>query len=298
MNGDAAPMIWPTIGWNLTLLERARDRGARCLLTGLGGDQIFNGDPRTFAAFARSDGWHKAFASARRLQGHSGRLSLYRSARLLVAPPVVSALPVVRRMRTQRIALRRWPWAGARLRDFILERSAAPPDREWASYTSELRLERLVRRDFMRHAELRGQLESLTGMVRTNPLMDDELLTTVASFPQHTLFFGDRQRGLFRYAMRQILPDSLRLRPDKARMEPGIAEMVGQSDLNALRSLAQMKRLADLGLVEPKAYRRHFETVLFDGGGHPDWLVIWPALAVEAFLRSSWPDHGKGQHGQ
>jgi hypothetical protein len=92
-------------------------------------------------------------------------------------------------------------------------------------------------------------------------------------------------------AMRQMLPERLCLRPDKARIEPGIADTMTTSNVAVLRDLASMTMLGDLGLVDPPLYRRHFEAVVSAGRQSLDWLAIWPALAVERFLRLRWAAH-------
>ncbi len=165
---------------------------------------------------------------------------------------------------------------------------AAPPNREWRNITGETKFKRLADRNLLRVAETRGQMDAASGVAGVDPLRDSEIVALVASLPQEMLLYGGHQRGLFRHAMRHLLPEGPRLRPDKARFEPAIAEMVAGSDLAHLRHLAGMTMLADIGLVEPKAYRRQFDEVLSQGGESRDWLTIWPALSVEAFARRHW----------
>jgi hypothetical protein len=138
----------------------------------------------------------------------------------------------------------------------------------------------------MRISETRGQMEAASGLMRIDPLLDDELVSLVASFPQECLLQGDRQRGLQRLALQQVLPESVRMRPTKARFEPAIASMVRVSDLQRLRELANMRTLHEMGLVEPRGYQQHFETVLRAGALSTSWLAVWPALSIEAFVRA------------
>jgi hypothetical protein len=166
------------------------------------------------------------------------------------------------------------------------------PDLEWAAPTTQTRFRRLLRSDLLTLAEARGQMEAASGLAQIDPLTDDEVVATVASVPQEALLHDEWPRGLLRHATRQILPESLRLRPDKARFEPAIVDMLEGDGMAGLRELASMRLSAELGLVEPPIYRRHFEAVVAAGAESPDWLAIWPALAVEAFLRSSAPSAG------
>src|SRR4029434_2200660 len=97
----------------------------------------------------------------------------------------------------------------------------------------------------------------------------------LAGLPQELLLLDDRQRGLLRYAMRRMLPDRLRLRPDKARVEPAIVDLAHGENLALLRDLAGMRLLGELGLVDPRLYRRHFDAVLADGGKKHRSLGAW-----------------------
>jgi hypothetical protein len=52
------------------------------------------------------------------------------------------------------------------------------------------------------------------------------------------------------------------------------------------RSLANPTALADLGLVEPRAFREDFDGFVSNPEAHPDgWMRLWPVLASEAFVR-------------
>jgi hypothetical protein len=82
-----------------------------------------------------------------------------------------------------------------------------------------------------------------------------------------------------------FLPEEVRTRGGKAYMEPASAGMVASAGgFAAFEGLARMDRLADLGLVDPKRFRKHFERLAHQPMG-PHWWSVWPALAVEEFLR-------------
>jgi asparagine synthase (glutamine-hydrolysing) len=289
MIADEMPFIWPSTAGIFTAHVRARDRGADVVLTGQGGDQVFNGDTRVFAKHAVGGDWYGAISRITRFPGYSGSGSFLRIAKRVLGPPVVSAFPYIRRVKRRRIASRRWPWAGPKLREVLRDTYVSEaPDREWMSFTSELKFRRLIFRDFLHIAETRGQMEAASGLTQIDPLLDDELVSLVASVPQQLLLFGDRSRGLYRHSLREMVPESVRLRRGKALFECAIAAMVGGTDLRLLRDLASMRMLGQLGLVDPQGYRPHFEAVLAAGGATFDWMAVWPALAVEAFVRRQW----------
>ena len=64
------------------------------------------------------------------------------------------------------------------------------------------------------------------GIQRMDPLLDDELIAFVCSLPPAFLLHGGQTRGLLRAAMKGLVPDAVRLRTDKAKFEPAMAEAV------------------------------------------------------------------------
>jgi asparagine synthetase B (glutamine-hydrolysing) len=282
---DGAPSIWPT--WSGLALAhiKARQQGAEVILTGMGGDHVFNGDPRSLAQQVQTGRVRQAVSDLSRFYEESRMRAAARLARLLLTP-VVEVLPSWLRVRRRRYVSDRWPWAGRRLRILAREKYVhAPDDQEWMGATSEARFQRLITHDFLHMAETRGQMEATTGLMRSDPLLDDELVSAVAGFPQPSLLLNFRNRGLFRHAMRGRLPERLRSRSDKANFRLAIAELLERSDLSALRSLAKMRYCADLALVEPRLFEKHFEEALAARAETDDWAALWPALSVEAFLQ-------------
>src|SRR5258708_33345152 len=104
-------------------------------------------------------------------------------------------------------------------------------------------------------ALLRAQQEEATQCRRANPLFDDEVLRLVATLSPLALFAGEYRRGLLRWSMADVLPEPVKARVNKAYMEPAIARMVrAAGGFEPLRDLARVRRLADLGLVEPSRF--------------------------------------------
>jgi asparagine synthase (glutamine-hydrolysing) len=134
-------------------------------------------------------------------------------------------------------------------------------------------------------ADERGQHEVAIGIPRLDPYLDAELIEFIFSVPADMLLYGHRMRGLYRHAMRGVLPESLRLRPDKASFEPAIRELFdGAARDPRFQELLKMEALGDLGMVEPRPYREAL-THTIAGHSKRGWLETWPALAVEAFVR-------------
>jgi hypothetical protein len=49
--------------------------------------------------------------------------------------------------------------------------------------------------------------------------------------------------------------------------------------------LIAMTALGDLGLVEPKAFRRSFGELVREPLNGRLWMELWPAITAEAFVR-------------
>jgi asparagine synthase (glutamine-hydrolysing) len=138
--------------------------------------------------------------------------------------------------------------------------------------------------DLVRVADLRGQFERESQLVERCPYLDAKVVEFVASVPRETRFSGHSDRGLFREAMRGLLPESLRMRSDKARYECMFSEVGSSAYANgALSRLVRMEALGDLRLVDPVAFRAALAKAVADGDGSA-WGDAWPALSAEAFL--------------
>lgn len=282
---DAAPSTWPTTSWNIRQLEIAREHGADVALTGGGGDEVFDGDLRVFAERARSGAWLRASLAAARLREPGERTPLGRVRDLVVRRVASDLLPAWLRKAHGRRAADAPAWSGSRLRAFV--------EREHVATRSRRSTDGAARFDAFAHdphlanaSDMRGQLETASGCVRVEPYLDDDLVEFVAGLPPSLLFHDDRMRGLFRLAMRGLVPERLRLRRDKASCIAALREALDASGgLASLAELATMRALGDLGLVEPAKFSARFDDFVRAPMLGGIWMEIWPALAVEAFAR-------------
>jgi asparagine synthetase B (glutamine-hydrolysing) len=269
------------------MMARARAHGAECVLSGAGGDDIFDGEPRAIAARARRGELLRAVRAARAHRGVEAPRS--RTVAWVLRPLLASLTPTAVRLR---LARRRPPsipaWAGPALREYLermRERSLA-------------QLPRLLSEgvfvdpdDVERHrvniAWLRHQEEIASGIEERDPFLDRELIATVDGFDPEWLLTGGIRRGLFRAALADLLPAPFLDREDKARFEPALMRVTGApAGLERMRDLASADELASLGLVEPQPFRRAFEAFLAAPDEGPPWMTTWAALGVERFLRA------------
>ena len=76
--------------------------------------------------------------------------------------------------------------------------------------------------------------------------MDDDLVEFLASVRPDRLLHGGWVRGLFRHAIRDLVPDQVRMRPDKANFELALLDLVrAAGGFDAFEPLLTMTALAD-----------------------------------------------------
>lgn len=284
---DAAPLNVATGPMEIEVMARGREHGAEVVLTGAGGDELLDGDPRALAGLVRAGRPKEALRAARALRGFEWQpRSLFG---WLLRPLFVERVPRAIRLWRARRA-RPWipEWSGPALRaagERSRERALARLDERLSRRATQERAPSEIYRVF--HAWYRHQMEVATGAARRDPYLDRRLVAFVHGLPPEWLLVGDIRRGLFREAMRGLLPESLRMREDKASFEPAMfrwVESVG--GFESFRHLVSMEHLASLGLVEPSKVAPAFEELARNPITTYGWGSVWPALSVEAFLRA------------
>jgi asparagine synthase (glutamine-hydrolysing) len=287
---DRAPMSEPTTAVTLTLAREHRARGGSRLLTGTAGDAIFGGDMGTFARQAQRGHPIAALRAAARLKAWGVSTARSRVDFLVVRPLVKAALPLsLLRRATALNRRRRAPvWAGERLKGLLAggafddgtsSRREGKDDRSWLDPLSRSAA-------FLDYSEFRSQVELKTGCQWVDPVLDVDLVEFLASLPPETLFHGGYVRGLLRLALRGLVPESLRLRTDKAGFESALVELMESAGgFATLEPLADTKALADLRLVEPRRFRERFDQLVRAPLDEYLWPEVWPVLAAEAFVR-------------
>jgi asparagine synthetase B (glutamine-hydrolysing) len=150
-------------------------------------------------------------------------------------------------------------------------------------------------------ADCAGQVLALTGCAPVDVFLDSEFIRFVLQIDPILLSHGHEYRGLYRLAMKGVLPERLRTRQDKGRFEPGVAAAaLGADAVDMLRDLASLQSLRGRGLVDPIPFGPIFDLWLaaVRRGERVDsdpaderWEQVWQLLSIEAFLRK----HGRGR---
>ena len=289
---DAQPQVFFGTCGEMLLWSAGAAAGADVALGGYGGDFVCGGDV-SFANQLLQGQPLAALLNAFRLEVPWDTSALGRLTWVL-GPLVRPLLPDAwvdarRRRRAHR------PWMTRRFRE-ILD-PLLHPSRQ-APRTPGDRMEDFC--DYALWGELAvswGQIASTTGATPVDVFRDLELVRFFAEIDPVMVSHGHRHRGLYRLAMRGVLPDSIRFRRDKALGEPFVAGAALAADaLGTLRDLGSLERLAALDLVDPPEFEllfarwldslRRGERVEPDPLDGATWNQIWPVLSVEAFLRA------------
>jgi asparagine synthase (glutamine-hydrolysing) len=288
---DGAPVNSPTMAWAIELALKARALDAEILLIGGGGDDLFDGDLGLFAETARRGHLASALIAAARLRG------LYwipspraRMDHLVVRPLVRRVLP--------RSALHAWrraralfrddsiPWAGPVLRRFVAAGRYRYAEDDSAQLADAEGITALATAGYLLNIrDARDQVELRTGCRHAEPFLSEDLVEFVAGIPPSFFFHGRLRRGLFREAIRGLVPESLRLREDKASASPALAEMF-MSARDDLNPWLPMQGLGARGLVNPDRFRACFDGLARTRADGATWARLWPALSLEALLAS------------
>ena len=277
---DAMPSCHPAAALSYPLFTKAKALGAPLLLTGVGGDGILDGDPKALSELLlRGD--LSALRRAASLRATERQLREY-ILRPLMAWFEPSRLRTFRRTR----AGRQISWAGPRLKAYLASHVRHVKTRPILTSGPADRYEQIVAMPFVNfRSRLRGQEDTAHGVTQRDPLLDDEFLRVVSTIPPIALLHGNFLRGLFRESLRGLVPEPVRLRETKASFQPAFAQMVDAAGGYArFVPLIGLEKLGDLGLVEPRAFRAMFDDLRrgdLRRGFHP----VWPALALESFLR-------------
>jgi asparagine synthetase B (glutamine-hydrolysing) len=289
---DAQPQVFAGGCSEMLLWATARSRGAEATLTGHGGDVLLGGAV-SFAAEVLRGHPLRAVRDALRLTVPWHVAPVDRVRGWVLSPLLRKFLPSRWAKRRLRRAARQ-PWMTRACVDLI----AAGLEPAQEPRTPDDRLAQLCRLPFFEEQCVAwGQFASATGCTPVDVFRDLELASFVAQIDPDVLHHGGRHRGLYREATRGLLPETVRLRPDKAFGQPLVAQAaLAAGALPWLRDLSSLCELGGMDLVDPDRLRPMFARWMqgVSRGERPEtdstdalWRWTWPLLAIEDFLRKN-----------
>jgi asparagine synthase (glutamine-hydrolysing) len=278
--------------WTLPLLHAARAEGVRTLLGGDGGDELFG--PRSYLLADRLLAGRplQTLRLAMELPGAAYRPPRREVARMVLDTALLGALPY--RMHE----LLRKPSAASGAPTWLLRKTtqdllaSADPlawkrldgPRWWTSIAHGLT--RGI--DEIGIFEQQRQTAALADMQARHPLFDFDLVELCLRLPPRASFDPERSRPVLRAAMSGLLPDAVRLRPQKALFDDLIVDCLAGPDAAPLRALltdpaAELRAYVDLdavvhGLLDSDSVRRQQPF---------RWMwQLWRLATAECWLRA------------
>jgi asparagine synthase (glutamine-hydrolysing) len=257
--------------WNRALSRRAAQRGARVLLDGVGGDQLFQVSEIYLADLLRGGHLVDLAREVRARSGPNDRLrTLYRWA---IRPNLPSGL-------ADRIARLRGlppppnyldrlppPWF---LRRFLLGHGVM--ERDHATRPATTASSHVLREAqayfglqfYPRVFALLSRFAAEEGITLRSPLMDERIVRFALRRPWSDRVRGAETKRSLRLAMRGRLPDAvLAPRPHRTGTTNGyMMREMRRAGWPVAEALLPDMRLVEIGMIEPTRYRRAWERIL------------------------------------
>lgn len=278
--------------WVLELMRAAAAEGVAIMLDGDGGDELFG--PRQYLLADRIRAGHplQALKIAGELPGAGPHVGRREVGRVLLSWGLVGALPYgVHRLGTGVLTRRQAPrWLRRQTRrDLIASDDPAAWKRldgpRWwgdAAYGIAYGMDEA---GVYEHQRRRA---ALAGLDARHPLLDFDLVGVGLRQPPRATLDRRFNRPVLRSAVAGLLPDSVRLRPQKARFDSLIVSCLAGADAESIRRI-----LLDPG-AELRAYldQGEMERELFGQQGLREsdpfgWMWrVWRLVTAELWLRS------------
>jgi asparagine synthase (glutamine-hydrolysing) len=297
------PPVSPNLFFWDPLLGRVADDGASVMLDGEGGDALFFSSPYLIADRLRRGRLLSAIDLARRLHQSYDSLPLSTVAKRLKNYGLKPAVPIPTRVRDARRRFRdpqtdRPDWFTPETARTFFESDEKNwnrhPGPRWAAWLSHLLTTTsgiVIANDHVRRRN------ALAGITPRHPLYDVDLVELVFRLPPEHAFDPHLNRPLVREAMIGIMPEKVRLRPDKSNFDSVFHEMLCGSDLGVAMRLLLSPDAKVRPYVRPEALRARLERPPPDRASFEFlvWVLeLWRLVMTECWLRAqenpSFPD--------
>jgi len=290
--------VWqvPLLGWGdfwtLPLLRAMASTGVTTTIGGDGGDELFGPRAYVLADLLRQGHPREALELAARLPGAGDRPPRRQVARVLGHWGLAAALPhsmhtnvwrplaagrALRWMRpasTQELIASDDPFAWKRL-----------DGPRWWAHTAHGLTRGLEELGIFEHQRRRA---ALAGLEARHPMFDLDLVELALRQPPEATLDPHRNRPVLRASMSGMLPDSVRLRPQKAWFDSLIVDCLRGADGAAVHQLLTAPRAELRAYVDQEKLERTFFTERPpDGTGAFRWMHhVWRLATAECWLQA------------
>ena len=271
--------------WSRAMVARSRELGARTVLTGTGGDELFAGTNLYLSDLLRGGAWLELAKEWYRIRGRT--LNGFRER---VVHPALAARPTHQDLThpgpfEQRVSplLREDFVRRHRLRE--REREAAP----YGRYRTLSSIEQLWSVTTPMFPQIRATLTGTqlrAGVAARTPFLDDRLYRFAMSRPRHERVTARETKRLLRHAMRGILPDAfLAPRPERT----GVTTQYMRDEMRGparplFESVFERPLLVELGIVDADRLRAEWREYADSGEGLG--LRLYELLQAELWLQA------------
>jgi asparagine synthase (glutamine-hydrolysing) len=283
-----APLLGWGDFWTLPLLRAAAERGVGTILGGDGGDEVFAPRAYVLADALRTGRPRRVLRLARRLPGSGPHVGRRREAAMIASLALAGALPPGWTL----------PWADDGAPDYLapatrrrLRRSDDPDGWKrldgprWWAFAAHGVSSGIESTGVFEHQHRRA---AMAGLEARHPMLDLDLVELALRQPPAQTLDPRFSRPVLREAMAGLLPDSVRLRPQKALFESLIVAAMRGPDGAAIREILTAPD-AEIGTYVD---RERMKASLFGNGAARNedefrWMwQVWRLLTAEVWLRS------------
>jgi asparagine synthase (glutamine-hydrolysing) len=276
------------------LFRRAVDDGITALVDGEGGDQVFGLSPYLLADRLRRGRILSALQLARTMPGAGPKPPWRSMRRVMVNFGLKGALPVhLQRLRRRLSDPGRYAFAWLTPE---MARTFASTDESWRwreargprwwNYQVTETTSGLGPTLTLDHVRRRNDL---AGVASRHPLLDVDLLELMLRLPPELAYDWRFTRPLFREATAGLVPDAIRLRPDKSSFDAVFHEALLGHDFPLVRRLLTAPD-AEIGAYVDQAELRRglldLDPASYPGGVVWWALPVWRLTTAELFLRA------------
>jgi asparagine synthase (glutamine-hydrolysing) len=286
-----APLLGWGDFWTLPLMRAAAERGIGTMLGGDGGDEVFAPRAYVLADALRGGRPRRVLRLARRLPGSGPHVGRRREAAMVARLALAGAMP-------PRPAGWALPWADDGAPGYLTPatrrrlRRSDDPDAwkrldgpRWWAFAAHGIAYGIEATGVFEHQHRRA---AMAGLEARHPMLDLDLVEVALRQPPEQTLDPRFSRPVLREAMAGLLPDSVRLRPQKALFEQLIVSAMRGPDGAAIKAILTAPD-AEVGAYVD---RERMQASLFGTGAVRKedefrWMwQVWRLLTAEVWLRS------------
>jgi asparagine synthase (glutamine-hydrolysing) len=304
---DNEKAVWnselPQLEWDSTSeLQRIADKiGCRVVLDGYYADQML-ANPGHLVDLARRFRWlqlRRDFAEWGRWMAEVDPAVMKQELRWILSRGLVPYKIVRAARRLMGIPKSRQPaWYAQSFRERAFRRYAVsmPDPQRFASYYAKTCYEFLMARTRLNIVEAGNKTTAIRGLEKAYPFMDTDLIEFLLAVPGHVVNWKGVPKGLFREAMKGVLPDCIRLRNWKSDFTV-LNNDAAASDYTKFQSyLGPACAAVRNGYMDRTVVQSEFPHRKFDRNNSLPAVQVAAAVALESWLQIFWGSKESSSH--